>query len=255
MGVTAKPYSIPTASKTYTNLSRTGSVNKVGDKLKFTLKMTNNGFGAQWNYKDLTDAIPKGLQLDTSSIKESFNGGTFQTPASNKYNYDSSSGTLTVTPEQALTDEQYETVTYEATIENEALQNLDANNELTNTAKFNGSDYNVSPNQVDTYKASVKFPVSPPDFRYNFTKQVKNITNGETSFNDSTSAKKGDIVDYFIKFEVDSNSTDTMDTDSKFTDTLEPGLEQYGTVYIKGPGDSEPYKNGTNINTAVTKIS
>lgn len=254
MGVTAKPYSIPTAAKTFTNESRSGSVNKVGDKLKFTLKMVNNGYGAQWNYKSLSDKIPSGLQLDTSSIKQSFNGDKFTALDSSQYSYDSSSQKLSVTPEQALTDEQDETITYEATITNSALNNLDPDGNLTNTATFSGSDYNISPNKVDSYDASVKIPVSPADFSYTFTKKVKNVTNNETSFKDSTTAKSGDTVDYFIEFKVNSNSKDTMLDGSQFTDTLASGLQQTGTVKIKGSGDSTPYNNGSTINTRVTSI-
>jgi len=114
IGVTAKPYSIPTPSKTYKNETRSDGTNKVGDKLKFNLKITNNGYGAKWNYNKLVDVIPKGLQVDPSTLKLTDDNGATQILDPSDYN--ASTNTITIPPALTLTDEQHATVTFEAQI-------------------------------------------------------------------------------------------------------------------------------------------
>ncbi len=251
MGVTAKPYSIPTATKTYTNESRTDGINKSGNKLKFTLKMVNNGYGAAWNFKQINDTLPKGLQIDTSSIRRSFDGGA--TEVVDPTDYDQSTRQLTVPMPYQLTDDQSATVTFEATITNDANDTNSIVNVI-NTGEFEGSDAKISPNKVDTFKVAATIPVSPPDFSYTFTKQVKNISNNETEFHDSTTAKKGDIVDYYIDFSV-KGGQDTLKDGSQFSDELPDGITRdgMGNAQIKGPGDSSPY-GSSQINTRVNAI-
>jgi hypothetical protein len=246
MGVTAKPYSIPTPTKTYTNETRSTGENKVGDKLKFTPHLVNNGYGAKWNAQQIVDQLPKGLQIDTGSITRSSDGTTISQPDAT--DYDSENRTLTIPMPFSLTDNQSETVTFEATITDDALQNLDSSEKLTNKADFTGSDYMVSPSQVDKYSASTSFPVSAPDYNASFTKKIKNITNNE-DYKSETTAKPGDKIGYDIIYKVASGSKDHLLSATTIDDDLPAGLTlDKKSIYTTG-SDGVTYQQTWGLNT------
>ena len=251
MGVTAKPYSVPMPSKTYQNLNSTDGKNRIGDKLKFSLKIINEGYYANWSYEKLTDQLPKGLQIDPNTIQLSNNDETSQTL--DPSNYDANSRTLTVLPSLSLTDNQFATVTFEASITNEALDNLDDNGNLTNTSQFFGTDQNVVNSTQKTYKAEVDIPIQKPAFNFSFKKQVKNISAGETDFQDSTTAKNGDIVNYKINYQVDESSQDYLVSGAQLTDDLPNGIERTDDlVSVTGPDGNTYYSN--EINTGIIDV-
>lgn len=253
IGVTAKPYAIPTPTKTYTNETRSSGVNKVGDKLKFTLKMVNNGYLSRWDSQQIVDQIPEGLQVDTSSIVRSSDGTTASTPSSS--DYDPTTRKLTIPMPFQLGDDQSETVTFEATITNDALQNLDSDGNLTNEAQFMGSDHNISPNQVDTFKAHVSFPVQAPDYNFSFTKQVKNVTdNGD--YADSITASPNDTVEYLVTYSVAAGSKDYLQSATTINDDVPTGLEvDKSSIQAKGvTGDWYDQTWGMNVG-AINGIS
>ncbi|APX71244.1 Ig-like domain-containing protein [Companilactobacillus allii] len=200
IGVTEAPYSLPVAGKTYTNETSSDKLNRVGDKLKFNLKIGNYGFNSKWSYDDLVDKIPDGLQIDTSTIKMTTASGT-QNISSDVY--DSSSKTLTFYPSVLLTDGQSATISFEATITESA-----SNQTLSNTANFTGHDAINTSDGSKTYNASVDIPVEKSSFEYTFTNLVKNETKGDSDFSEKTDAVAGDIVDYQIKFGTNSDSKD-----------------------------------------------
>jgi len=251
MGVTAKPYSIPTPTKTYTNETRSGGVNKVGDKLKFNLKMTNNGYGAKWRYDQLVDKLPAGLQVDASTLRLNNNGGTTQ--ILDPSDYDSTTNTVTIPPALSLTDEQHATVTFEAQITNAALGSSNGTNTLTNTAEFTGVDVGNNETDSKTFKASVDIKVDPPDYNYSFTKLIKK--HGDTNYSTSVDGKKGDIVDYQIIYTVNSTSKDSLQEGAVIDDDLPAGLDlDIYSIKIWGPKD--PDSGGysqTHINTGSIK--
>ncbi|WP_404351058.1 isopeptide-forming domain-containing fimbrial protein [Companilactobacillus paralimentarius] len=108
MGVTASPYALPVVSKTYTNETDSSGTNNIGDKLKFSLKVRNNGYGSSWTYEKLKDTIPDGLQIDPNSIVLTYNNGTYT--SINASDYDASTKTLTIPPTLSLTDGQEATI-------------------------------------------------------------------------------------------------------------------------------------------------
>ncbi|ALS02840.1 hypothetical protein ATZ33_16090 [Enterococcus silesiacus] len=59
---------LPVAEKNYTNESSTNNVNRVGDTLSFSLTAMNRGDIDIWEQVNLTDTLPKELELDTSSL-------------------------------------------------------------------------------------------------------------------------------------------------------------------------------------------
>ncbi len=242
MGVTANPYALPVVSKNYTNETTSDGKNNVNDKLKFNLKVKNNGYGSQWTYKTLKDKIPDGLQLDPNSITLTNNDGVTTTiPADD---YDATTKTLTIPPALVLSDGQEATISYEATITREA-----GGKTITNTADFTGHDTKTDDK---TYNASVDIEVEKPSYNFDFTKEVKNVTNGETDFKDSTDAKIGDTVEYHIYFGVTSDSTQSLATGSKLVENLPTGLEQDGKATVKGP-DGYVYES-PNIGTGIAEV-
>lgn len=221
MGVNKRNYSIPTPSKTYINETRRDGTNRIGDKLKFTLQLTNNGYDSQWNAQEVIDHIPNGLQIDPNSITQTSN--TFLNSQPSPTDYDSTTRTLTVPTPYKLTDGKSETVTFEATLTSDALQNLDGNLNFTNTAYFLGSDAEVSSNITDTFKASTSFPVLTSGFKYTFQTKIKNITNNE-DYRESTTAKIGDRIGYQTIYKVDPDSHFDLVRADNIDDKLPDGL-------------------------------
>lgn len=243
IGETQSPYSIMHASKSYKNETNNTGKNNINDKLKFTLNIVNNGYNADWYYRQLVDKIPEGLQIDPNSIKKVFDNGT--EVAMDPSNYDSSSRTLTVPVAQSLTDNQAEAVTFEANITADAIDNLDSSGNLKNTGEFYGTDQEVAGSTEETIDASVNIPVEKPSFSSTFTKQLKNESS-DTDFKNSTEGKKGDVIDYLISYKIDSGSKDYLQSGATISDTIPSGLKvDDSSVYVKGPKDTEYYYQGT----------
>lgn len=245
-GVAASPVSVPTATKTYKNESRSDGTNHIGDKLKFTLKMINNGYSASWSYQKLTDEIPTGLQIDPNSIKQSSNGGTASSLVPG--DYDSDQHTLTVYPNTTLTDQKYTTITFEASIVKSALNNLNSDGAITNKATFTGTDTGNGETSSKDFDASVDIPIQQPSFNYSFSKKVLNVTNGDTDYKTSVNAKKGDTVRFKLLYTVASSSKDTLVSGAKMTDNLPAGLEFTSSskyAEVTGP-DNYTYKDDFN---------
>lgn len=200
MGVTEATYAVPDAEKTFTNETTSNGKNNVGDKLKFNLKITNNGSESKWNYKELTDKIPAGLKVDLNSVKLTTpTGGTVSvTPGY-------SDSVLSIPTNTTLTDGQSATITYEAAITPDA-----SGQTLTNVGTFTGKDLNNTNSDDKSYTASVDIPVEKSNFEYSFTDYVKNETQGDTGYAASTNAVSGDIIDYQIKFTVPATSKETF---------------------------------------------
>jgi len=249
MGVVAKPYSIPSPQKSYTNVTTKDGKNRIGDKLKFSLKISNNGYGANWLYKNLTDEIPEGLQIDPTTLKISYNNET--ATALDPTDYDPETRSLTVSTNKSLTDDQYATVTFDANITNDILSTSSMT--MTNTAHFTGLDVNVA-NSVDkTFKASVDIPVETPDFNFSFTKLVKNLTDDPNSdFKEMVEAKHGDLVEYKIVYKVADDSKDYLQGGSYLSDAIPDGIERVGDATVTGP-DGYTY-NSSNIDTGIATV-
>ncbi len=239
IGVIKQTYAMLETKKNFENETSTDGKNRVGDKLRFNLKMSNNGYGSKWNYKSLSDKLPAGLQLDPNSVK-------METPTSGLVNVDSTyeNSTLTVPTNYTITDGKDVIVTFEATITPDATSST-----ITNTGSFTGIDMNI-PNATDkTYTASVDIPVEKSNFDYTFTKQVRNITKGETTYSNKTNADIGDEVEYLIKFAVSGNSSNYLTDGAFIHETLPTGIdgkvgEPIYTIY------TDPNSNGQTSFTA-----
>lgn len=251
MGVTAKPYSIPSPQKKFSNETSNDGKNHIGDKLKFSLKITNDGFGANWLYKQVVDEIPYGLQIDPNSLKISYNGGSETQLDPTDYN--SSTRVLTVPTNKSLTDDQFATVTFEANLTQDAMNNLDDNGYLTNSAKFTGLDNNIANAADKDFYAETKILVEKPAFDFSFTKQVKNLKNDpDDGYHDSITAEYGDEVEYQIIYKVDEDSKDYLTTGAQLTDAIPDGIKRVGNATVTGP-DGFTYST-PNIDTGIIDI-
>lgn len=200
IGGTLPGYATPTVSKTYVNETRNNGTNQVGDTLQFTLTVGISG--SSWNFNRLLDTMPTGLTLDPSSVKYVWTQTQPTGSGSNMHDVDVVKGSGTV-PTSSTTNNQIDynsnanigdkgkyVVTYDATINNKATSTV------TNNADFTG--HNVVQNTGDvTNRATTSIPVTIPNFKYQFTNQIRNdTTDPDGAFSSSTSGKKGDIVEY-----------------------------------------------------------
>jgi len=221
IGVTVNPYAVPSPEKTYKNLTtgQNGGIgtNSVNNKLQFSLNIKNNGYQSHWSYNKIEDRIPDGLQIDPDSVTLHYNLGNGNVTQKIPNSYHAATKTLSFVPNIVLGDGKQATVTYDATI-----TDAGGGKTLLNTAYFTGHDTKTNDR---TFNASVKIPVVQPRFSASFTKQLKNESNNETQYVDSISAKKDDIVDYLITYQVNANSIDSLAKGAYLSDTLPIGLD------------------------------
>lgn len=257
IGATISPYAFPIAEKTYTNETRSDGTNRVGDKLKFSLKMKNDGINSTFNLNDIKDEIPAGLQIDPNSFKKIIttvtngNSSSSTTDVSSSDAYNSTDNTVEFSPGYQLKDNQKYTLTFEATITNDA-----SGKTLTNTGLFYGYDPNAY-NTNQKYQDSVNIPVENSKFGYTFTKQIKKST--DTDYSSSVKGSAGDQVDYKIDYNVlsGSNYTSSLANGATITDTLPDGLhlKANSVNYTNGSG-TQTITNGNSLsNLALGTIS
>ncbi|WP_083656886.1 hypothetical protein [Companilactobacillus crustorum] len=187
--------------------------------MEFTLSIINNGYDSKWNFKKLVDALPKGLQVDPTSMKQAFNGGA--TTDIDPSNYDAATRTISIPMAQQLGENEFMTVTYKASLTNDALTSMNKKKLITNVANFTGSDIGSSDRK---YEASVDIPITPPDFKSELIKSVKNESNGDKDYLTETKARQNDTVDYKLIYSVDSQSDKYLLKGANLVDTLPQGL-------------------------------
>ena len=110
---------VPSVIKTSENISRSDGTAHVGDTLKYTVAVKNNGNNrTTWVGAMMTDVIPVGLTLNTNSIQIDGQGTAL-------YNYNPTTRTLTVQLGNIVGQSAGRVVTFEAAINAEAYgQNI-----------------------------------------------------------------------------------------------------------------------------------
>ncbi|WCG35020.1 isopeptide-forming domain-containing fimbrial protein [Companilactobacillus farciminis] len=228
IGATVKPYAIPTVKKTYKNLTSKDGTNNVGDKLHFTLSVRNDGYGSNWIISKIKDDLPNGLTIDPNSalINESGTG-------------------IDYNPNTGVTDGATATYEFDATINNKAPIYA-PNGILTNTVQFTG--YNKGFSDTRTYEDSVDIPIEIPNYSYDFTHQVRNITaDPNSNFSDTVDATTGDTL------EIKSVFTASVATDNRtrYVNNINTGYTSKdklqlvpGSVTLNGAGQSDSIFNG-----------
>ncbi|TGD25420.1 isopeptide-forming domain-containing fimbrial protein [Companilactobacillus suantsaicola] len=244
MGASISGYALPEPSKTYTNPKQDADGwNHVGDTLHFTLDMTNNGFKSYWDYNQIQDEMPTGLEIDPDSVKyvwsemQTNGSGTTQTDTEvikSSGSVNSSfvqNNTLNFNPNTQLVEKGRYKITFDATITQDAIQNS-ADTYLTNTANFRGYNNNT-PGTIDAYTDSVSIPVRKPKFQYQFTKKLRNVTaDANSSFVTETTGQAGDIIEYQVRYL--GSGTDYLKS-ARFLDDLPSSLELVpGSVTMNG---------------------
>lgn len=232
IGASLSGYSVPTVSKKYTNSNMTSTgANHVGDTLHFTLTVQNDGYNSKWNYNHIVDTMPKGLTLEPSTAKYQY--VTYTSSGSGNGDYDKenivTSGSIPTSatqnnaidfnPQTSVIDKGKYIITFDAVVNNNAPYNT-TNGSLTNKATYTG--YNEDPIGVNTdYKAEADIPIVTPTFNYQFTKQIRNVTDNG-SFDSSANGKKGDTVEYKTVF---TSSGSASLQSAHFSDVLPSGLK------------------------------
>jgi len=235
IGATVSGLSVPSVKKTYTNLTSNSGTNHVGDTLQFKLTARNDGYNSSWTISRILDAMPAGLTIVPGSISSSYVQGN----------------NVDFNPQIAISDKGSQTYSFKAVINNQAPYNL-TNGHLTNKVNFTG--HNSDQNDNKTYSDSVTIPVATPNFKYRFTKLVKNYTNDpDGAFFSKATGKKDDIMEYQVHFT--SNGTDTLNS-GNFYDSLPAGLELVpGSVTLNGSSkDSLSFPVGTFANNITNTI-
>lgn len=231
IGATVKPYAIPTVKKTYKNLTSKDGTNNVGDKLHFTLSVRNDGYGSNWIISKIRDDLPTGLTIDPNSALASGNG-------------------IDYNPNVGVTDGATATYEFDATINNKAPVYA-TNGIITNTVKFTG--YNKGFSDTRTYEDSVDIPIETPDYAYDFTHQVRNVTADPGSdFSDSVDATTGDTLEIKSIFTVSVGTAKDAIYKNKALDDDGDGLNIEkdklslisGSVYMNGVPVQDAIQSG-----------
>ena len=216
-GMVKRLYSDANVTKRFSNETSADGKNRVGDKLKFTVTATNNGYESQWSELNLKDVIPDGLQIDPNTMKVTTADGATQSIPASAYN--AANKELDFLSSVNLTDFQTATFTFETTVLMSA-----SNRTLTNWATVSGHDA-LAPSGTPDVSATdqVDIPVEKSDYLSTFTKQVKNKTAGETDYQNATTGVYGDTVSYQIKYGVNADSKYGV-TSGQLQDKLPAGL-------------------------------
>lgn len=235
IAVTKAPFVVPNAIKTYSNETSHDGQNREGDTLDFSLKAHNIGYKSLWKDISITDKIPEGLDIDPNTLELiDSQGGKTALPASD---YNPTTRQLTVKAPD-LQDNQWDTITFKAQVASSA-----SGKTLTNTMLARGTDANNPDNPNQSATSSVKIPVVVSPYIASLTKQVKNESNQDQEFKNSTRARLGDTVDYRINYQVNPSSQESF-TAGTLKDTLPAGLTLLdGSIQIT-------YSDGTQTTAA-----
>lgn len=251
IGSTVAPYAVPVVSKTYTNSNQVNGINHVGDKLHFTLKVSNEGLNSKWSFRNLVDTLPAGLQIDQDSAKYIWTYTSTTGSGSNIHdvehiggqgpiNYASTANNqLNFTPNVALKDKSTYTVTFDASVTFDALNHL-SNGSLTNDATFTGNNLNSNGTNLDSnrdYSDSVKIPIEIPKLKPTFNKSLRNTATPNSSFSTAATGEEGDVIEYQVQFK--NTGSETLKS-ADFSDKLPEGVELVpGSVTLNGVAQSD----------------
>lgn len=217
----------PGAIKTFTNLTTQDNTNNnVGNKLHFDLEAHNASDDSSWNHVVITDIIPEGLDIDTTSIKlTDIDGTTKSVPGS----YNATTRKLSVTVPSAITFAKKATVGFDATINEQATDNI--HNEM--LAQGDNEHFSKA-------NAHVDIPVKVPLVHFN--KLVKEDGKPDTDYAKKAESSVGGTLDYKIKFDVNSQNQTMVAglSEGTITDALPQGLTLVpNTAKIKYSTDEE----------------
>lgn len=216
IGATLAGYSIPNVKKTYTNTTpHSDGLNHLGDKLRFTLTVQNDGLRSSWNFKQIQDAMPTGLTIDPNSASYKWTEMTTSGTGNNQVDTEVTKGSgdipssylldnkLNFTPNTNITEKGKYYITFDATI------NSKASGTLTNTANFTGANVTYADGDK-SYKASVDIPVAASNFKPDFSNQLRNVSNNDSTFNSTATGEAGNIIEF--KSILTSTGSDAMKT-------------------------------------------
>lgn len=192
----------PEFSKTYQNLTAKDGKNHIGDQVKFTLNVENNGYQDALTGIKLDDHIDTFFNLDVNSIKLVKADGTKEAvPAAA---YDPKTRKLSIPVKETVSDNQVISIEYTTQIDATA-----SGKTVSNTGYLDCFDQDNN-HQEFKKQATVSFDVVEAPYISTFKKQVKNITKGDKDFSEQTEGRIGDTVKYHMEYTVDSSSKNSL---------------------------------------------
>ena len=132
--VMGKTHVVPFVKKTRENLSRNDGTTHVGDKIKFTITVRNDGPKSTWSDVVVTDEIPAGLTYVNNSVRLDGKTPTYSS-------YIPSTLQVTIIPTTMLYGVEH-FVTFEVTVDGTA-----AGSSILNIAVITGKDSNGDPTE------------------------------------------------------------------------------------------------------------
>lgn len=196
LGMVSKGVVVPAAAVSYQNNTSQDNENHILDELTIKLKTHNIGFDSDWDEVQVTGPIPEELDIDKDSIKVENNAGdTLDLDASS---YSEKNRKITVKLPQALTDNQWGTVVFNAKINKKA-----SGETITQKMHSEGGSTVFS---KATAEKKIPVVLSPTDLE----KKVKNVTEKETEYKKEIVGHAKDILEYQVRLTVSPKGTDMV---------------------------------------------
>lgn len=199
VGLVSDGVVVPDAGVEYTNDSKPeDGKNHVRDDVTVTMFADNEGLKSSWDDLTLTAPIPKGLSIDDSSLKVVTDFGAdseAEVPVESS-SYNAKTRMLTVKLPKNLKDGEWEAVRYKASFNSYASGQLN-----TQKMEVKGGDtiYN---------KATAEKDIPVEEFPNGLVKEVRNVTQKETEYNQQIEASPKETVEYKVDFWVDKKGAD-----------------------------------------------
>lgn len=212
LGIATSGLVVPEAKETYVNHTTQDQKNHVHDTVNIKMTAHNLGYNSEWKNINISSKIPDELDIDTATIKAVLNNGDQVTIAPSAY--DKTTRMLTVKLPKNLVDNEWSSVTFDATINNKASGTTIKSSMLAKTEGGTGN--------FDTATDDMEIPVELAPV--NIEKTVLNETEKETTFKKTAIGHIKDTLDYQVKITVPKQGA--IMTNSVLADDLaKKGLE------------------------------
>lgn len=200
---------VPEAVVSYTNNTTTDKKNHVLDEITLNFATHNIGFKSVWDNITMTATIPAGLTVDPKTMKAKLNDGSEVNVDVKSYN--ASTHKITYKLPKDLADNEWTTVSVDTKINSKA-----SNKTLQPSMVSQGGKalYNKASAQTD-----IPVELAPTVI----DKTVRNESEKETEYQDTTQVHARDVLGFKLKFTVDEKSS-TMKT-TALLDEMDKKLE------------------------------
>lgn len=208
IGLTESGVVSPDAVIKYTNKTSDSGKNHVNDQLTVESMAHNNGYNSDWQGVTVRVDVPKGLTIDSDSIKLKLADETIQ--AVDASHYDAQTGQVSVKLPKALAENEWTSVLYDAQINKSAAG-------TTMTPKMIAKGENGFPNEASD---DVQIPVQ--DQPTAIEKMVRNAADPDGDYGQTAESAVKGVLDYRVVLKV--NRSDGGLVEGTLSDELPKGL-------------------------------